>query len=126
MKTERRGAGAVEMDRENGNLRDWWSERVNAEFERRPECVKKQYDGFTVLGDLTVNGKLTLGENIADLGGLKLAYRALKAKGGWTSREDRDFFGNEEASGSIVSSCGCDPSRGPGHQGRTREVARYH
>ncbi len=75
-----------------GNLRDWWSERVNAEFERRADCVKKQYDGFTVLGDLPVNGKLTLGENIADLGGVKLSLRALRAKSGATAQTDRDFF----------------------------------
>jgi putative endopeptidase len=63
-----------------GNLKDWWGPAVNTEFERRAECVKKQYDGYVVLGDVHVNGKLTLGENIADLGGVKLAYRALKTK----------------------------------------------
>ena len=64
----------------DGNLKDWWSKTVNDEFERRAECVKKQYDSYVVLGDLHVNGKLTLGENIADLGGIKLAYKAFKAK----------------------------------------------
>ncbi len=64
----------------DGNLKDWWGPAVNTEFERRAECVKKQYDGYVVLGDVHVNGKLTLGENIADLGGVKLAYRALKTK----------------------------------------------
>ena len=63
-----------------GNLKDWWGPAVNTEFERRAECVKKQYDDYVVLGDVHVNGKLTLGENIADLGGVKLAYRALKTK----------------------------------------------
>ena len=65
-----------------GNLKDWWSASVNTEFERRAECVKKQFDGYVVLGDVHVNGKLTLGENIADLGGAKLAYHSMKAKGG--------------------------------------------
>ncbi|MDF2696382.1 MAG: Metallopeptidase, partial [Labilithrix sp.] len=65
----------------DGNLKDWWSKGVNEEFERRADCVKKQYDSFTVLGDVHVNGKLTLGENIADLGGIKLAYNALAAQG---------------------------------------------
>lgn len=60
-----------------GNLRDWWSPTVNTEFDRRAECVKKQFDGYTVLDGVPVNGKLTLGENIADLGGVKLAYYAL-------------------------------------------------
>lgn len=64
----------------DGNLKDWWGKTVNDEFERRAECVKKQYDSYVVLGDLHVNGKLTLGENIADLGGIKLAYQAFKAK----------------------------------------------
>jgi endothelin-converting enzyme/putative endopeptidase len=63
-----------------GNLKDWWGPAVNTEFERRAECVKKQYDGYVVLGDVHVNGKLTLGENIADLGGVKLAYHAMKVK----------------------------------------------
>ncbi|MBX3191946.1 MAG: M13 family metallopeptidase [Labilithrix sp.] len=63
-----------------GNLKDWWSGNVNGEFERRAECVKKQFDAYTVLGDVHVNGKLTLGENIADLGGVKLAYKAMKSK----------------------------------------------
>ncbi len=64
----------------DGNLKDWWGKDVNAEFERRADCVKKQYDGYVVLGDVHVNGKLTLGENIADLGGLKLAYQSMKTK----------------------------------------------
>lgn len=64
----------------DGNLKDWWSKSVNDEFERRAECVKKQFDDYVVLGDAHVNGRLTLGENIADLGGLKLALNALAAQ----------------------------------------------
>lgn len=63
-----------------GNLKDWWGRAVNTEFERRASCVKDQFDGYVVLGDVHVNGTLTLGENIADLGGVKLAYKAMKAK----------------------------------------------
>jgi putative endopeptidase len=63
-----------------GNLKDWWAKSVNTEFERRAECVQKQFDSYVVLGDAHVNGKLTLGENIADLGGIKLAYNALAAQ----------------------------------------------
>ncbi len=62
-----------------GNLRDWWSLAVNAEFERRAGCVEKQFSDYTVLDGVHVNGKLTLGENIADLGGVKLAFRAMRA-----------------------------------------------
>src|SRR5258708_6413627 len=61
-----------------GNLKDWWGPAVNAEFERRAACVKNQFDAYVVLGDVHVNGQLTLGENIADLGGVKLAYKSLR------------------------------------------------
>jgi endothelin-converting enzyme/putative endopeptidase len=62
-----------------GNLVDWWTPSVNEEFEKRAMCVVKQFDGYTVLDNLHLNGKLTLGENIADLGGVKLAHAAYKA-----------------------------------------------
>jgi endothelin-converting enzyme/putative endopeptidase len=66
-----------------GNLRDWWSPTVSKEFDRRAECVQKQFDSYVVVDDLHQNGKLTLGENIADLGGMKLAFAAyLAARGG--------------------------------------------
>ena len=61
-----------------GNLRDWWSKSVGAEFDRRASCVEKQFDGYVAVGDTHLKGKLTLGENIADLGGLRIAYAALK------------------------------------------------
>ena len=76
----------------DGNLRDWWASAVNTEFDRRADCVKKQYDEYTVLGDLHVNGKLTLGENIADLGGMKLSLAALHTKNGATKEGDQAFF----------------------------------
>ena len=68
----------------SGNLKDWWTPAVNAEFEKRASCVEKQFDGYTVL-DTQVNGKLTLGENIADLGGVKLSLLALRSKQAGTS-----------------------------------------
>ncbi|MFO0675026.1 MAG: M13 family metallopeptidase [Polyangiaceae bacterium] len=61
-----------------GNLTDWWTAKSTAEFSKRTECVEKQYDEYTAVADAKVNGKLTLGENIADVGGLKLAYAAFK------------------------------------------------
>ena len=76
----------------DGNLRDWWAPAVNTEFERRAGCVKKQFDDYTVLGDLHVNGQLTLGENIADLGGFKLSLAALHAKSGASQEVDQQFF----------------------------------
>lgn len=61
----------------DGNVRDWWSPSVAKAFEEKAACVKKQYDGYTAIGELKVKGDLTLGENIADLGGLKLAHAAM-------------------------------------------------
>jgi len=60
-----------------GNLRDWWTEQDKKEFEQRTQCVADQYSGYAAIDDLKVNGKLTLGENVADNGGLRIAYMAL-------------------------------------------------
>jgi putative endopeptidase len=61
-----------------GNLHDWWTSVDAAAFDKRAACLVDQYGAFTAIGDLKVNGRLTLGENIADTGGLHLAYRALE------------------------------------------------
>ena len=61
-----------------GNLRDWWTPEDAKNFQERAECVQKQFDNYVVEGDLHENGKLVLGESIADLGGLTIAYRALE------------------------------------------------
>jgi endothelin-converting enzyme/putative endopeptidase len=60
-----------------GNLNDWWTAQDKKEFEQRTQCVADQYSGYTAVDDLKLNGKLTLGENTADNGGLRLAYAAL-------------------------------------------------
>jgi endothelin-converting enzyme/putative endopeptidase len=62
-----------------GNLSDWWTKEDAAEFERRASCVSDQYSTYIAVDDIHVNGKLTLGEDVADLGGLILAYRAWRA-----------------------------------------------
>ena len=62
-----------------GNLRDWWTGGVAKEFDHRAECVANQYGGYTAVDDVKLNGRLTLGENIADLGGVKLAFSAYQA-----------------------------------------------
>ncbi len=62
-----------------GNLTDWWTPRVAKEFDRRAECVATQFSGYESLPGVHLNGKLTLGENIADLGGLELAHAAMRA-----------------------------------------------
>ncbi len=63
-----------------GNMKEWWTEKVGTEFDRRAACLVEQYNGYTPIPgeNVHLDGKLTLGENIADLGGLKLAYHALK------------------------------------------------
>jgi len=61
-----------------GNLSGWWSEGDSKEFNRRAEVVQKQFDGYVAVDSLHVNGKLTLGENIADLGGVLIAYGAYR------------------------------------------------
>jgi len=60
-----------------GNLANWWTEVDRAEFERRAKVVEEQFSTYTVLDGMKVNGKLTLGENLADLAGLTIASDAL-------------------------------------------------
>ena len=84
----------------DGNLRDWWTAADGAAFEKRAACVADEYSGFTAVDDVKLNGKLTLGENTADNGGLRVAYmameNALNGKGatidGYTP-EQRFFLG---------------------------------
>ncbi|CAB4009091.1 endothelin-converting enzyme 2-like isoform X3 [Paramuricea clavata] len=61
----------------NGNQRNWWTSNSLKNFQERTACFTEQYNKFTILGE-SVRGKNTLGENIADNGGLKLAYNAFK------------------------------------------------
>ncbi len=60
-----------------GNLRDWWTPNDKKQFEERTGCIRDQYASFVAVDDLKLNGKLTLGENTADNGGLRIAYMAL-------------------------------------------------
>ncbi len=61
-----------------GNLRDWWQPQDERIYKERATLLSQQYAGYVAVDDLHVNGELTLGENIADLGGLKIAYLALQ------------------------------------------------
>lgn len=61
-----------------GNLRDWWTPEDRAAFEERAQCVVDQYADYTVVDDIKINSRLTLGEDLADLGGTILAYEAWK------------------------------------------------
>jgi len=61
----------------NGDLSDWWTAEDAKEFEKRAGCIADEYAAFTVAGDVHLNGKLTLGENTADNGGVRIAHMAL-------------------------------------------------
>ena len=62
----------------NGNLRDWWTATDKSEFQERSQKFVEQFNGFKPFPDASVNGKLTLGENIGDLGGLIVALEAYR------------------------------------------------
>ena len=62
----------------DGKLRDWWKPEDEAEFQKRAKRLVEQFNGYSPLPGLKVNGELTLGENIGDLGGLSIAYQAYK------------------------------------------------
>jgi predicted metalloendopeptidase len=84
-----------------GNMKSWWSEQDKKKFEHKGALIKQQYDSYEVADGITVNGQLTLGENIADLGGLVIgwdAYQRYLARNGrmdinGLSPEQRFFFG---------------------------------
>jgi putative endopeptidase len=62
----------------DGNLTDWWTEQDGKEFEKRASCIADQYSEYTVAGGVHLSGRLTLGENTADNGGLRIAHMALQ------------------------------------------------
>lgn len=83
-----------------GNLEDWWTPEVKKQFKAKTGCIVDQYGKYQSIPGVKLNGKLTLGENIADNGGIKLAYNAYKAlrAGAKTVKvadgftEDQQFF----------------------------------
>jgi putative endopeptidase len=80
----------------DGNLRDWWSADDGAKFKQRAGVVVKQFAGYTVLDDRHLNGELTLGENIGDLSGLAVAFRAYKLSLGGKPAAEIDGFSGEQ------------------------------
>jgi predicted metalloendopeptidase len=83
----------------SGNLRNWWTPADTAAFDRRAACFADQYSAYVVPGvpgDVHVNGRLTLGENTADNGGLRLALMAYLAGPGATPQPALDGFTGEQ------------------------------
>ena len=88
---------------QNGNYTDWWTKDTVKNFQERAECFVKQYSNFTVEGPdgkpLHVNGKLTLGENIADAGGVAAAFTAWQKRAAEKPNQDLpglDHFTQEQ------------------------------
>jgi putative endopeptidase len=79
-----------------GNLRDWWTEADAKAFNQRADCIVQQYGSYSPVEDVKLNGKLTLGENTADNGGLRLAYTALMDKLAGNEPPPRDGFTAEQ------------------------------
>src|SRR5271169_1034100 len=61
----------------DGNLRNWWTPQDKEQFDKLEQCFVNEYDGFVVVDDVHIKGKLTLGENTADNGGLRISHMAL-------------------------------------------------
>ena len=80
----------------HGNLADWWTKEDAANFAERAKCVSDQYGSYVAVDDIRVDGALTLGENLADLGGEILAYAAWKDAVQNRKLEDRDELTPEQ------------------------------
>jgi putative endopeptidase len=74
-----------------GNLKNWWTAEDEKRFQERGTKIVQQFDGYVAIDNLHVNGQLTEGENIADLGGVKIAYAALEKALGRKSQADQDL-----------------------------------
>ncbi len=79
-----------------GNLKDWWTKADADAFNERAKCVSDQYAGYTVIDEIKINSKLTLGEDVADLGGIVLAWAAWKAETAGKTLEAREGLTPEQ------------------------------
>ena len=79
-----------------GNLKDWWSKKDAKEFTDRTQCIVDQYAQYTIVDELKINSKLTLGEDVADLGGLILGWMAWKTEIAKAPAESRDDLTPEQ------------------------------
>jgi putative endopeptidase len=76
----------------DGNLHDWWTRKDAAQFNERTKCIVDQYSDYPVVDELKINGRLTLGEDLADLGGTVLAYQAWREATANRPPEERDGY----------------------------------
>jgi endothelin-converting enzyme/putative endopeptidase len=79
-----------------GNLKDWWTKEDGAAFTERAQCIADQYAQYTIVDDIRINSKLTLGEDVADVGGVILAWMAWKAETAGKALEPRDGLTPEQ------------------------------
>jgi putative endopeptidase len=79
-----------------GNLKDWWSKKDGKAFLDRAQCIVDQYAQYTIIDDIKINSKLTLGEDVADLGGLVLAWMAWKSEIANVPQQARDELSPEQ------------------------------
>ena len=79
-----------------GNLKNWWTPQDTAKFQQRAQCIVNQYAKYTVVDNIKINSKLTLGEDMADLGGMVLAWTAWKVQTTVVKPESRDGFTPEQ------------------------------
>lgn len=79
-----------------GNFKNWWTEEDKKKFEAKAKVIENQFDGYVAIDDMKVNGKLTAGENIADLGGATIAFAAFKRSQEGKEPEILDGFTPEQ------------------------------
>jgi predicted metalloendopeptidase len=76
----------------DGNLKNWWTKQDKEQFDKLEDCFVKEYDSFVVVDDVHIKGKLTLGENTADNGGIRIAHMALLDVLGTTPTKEIDGY----------------------------------
>jgi putative endopeptidase len=94
-----------------GNLRDWWTAADGKQFDERASCISDQYSQYVAVDDIKINGQLTMGENVADLGGLMLAYMAWKSETRDKKLESIDGFTPEQRFFIGYGQSWCDQTR---------------
>ncbi len=80
----------------NGNLKNWWTPADKRQFEQRAQCIVDQYAQYVVVDNIKINSKLTLGEDMADLGGMVLAWTAWKMQTATVTPQNRDGYTPEQ------------------------------